>query len=92
MCLADHDVSFFRKEKMILAVTSVVRVIEAQEIFEIALIRDSPEASPTIRAFVDARCSGTYLYWYCGNMFLKGYPLEAKTAPLECAYFLGQTS
>ena len=30
------------------------------------------------------------------NMFLKGYPLEAKTAPkelkLECAYFLGQTS
>ena len=29
------------------------------------------------------------------NMFLKGYPLEAKNAPknnLECAYFLGQTS
>ena len=28
------------------------------------------------------------------NMFLKGYPLEAKTdaLKLECAYFLGQTS
>ena len=37
-----------------------------------------------------------YIYHMTLNMFLKGYPLEAKTAPkklkLECAYFLSQTS
>ena len=37
MCPADHDVSFSERRKFF-AVASVVRVVEAQEIFEIALV------------------------------------------------------
>ena len=38
MCPSDHDVSFSEMRKVFFDITSVVRVVEAQEIFEIALI------------------------------------------------------